>query len=322
MVLVPALLFLFVSVLNSLAFQLKFNIRTNSIYSISKLYDRTQLLRLNTNSNSNSDGKNNNNNENPNRPPVIPFDFARDDIPLKPKDSDMKKSGNSDRNSDRNSGRQTSKIVARPVDSKERIDNKSNNNNNNNRNTDSNRNDNDDFYNARPTGYDTPDDDEDDEIIGDFPANYSVDGDGENDLFIKFLKDTYLDNPYDTRKKRQARTVIRNITGLSIAIGIVFTAVWYLFPGKFISIRGDTNFQDRYQNYYVDPDNLLKSDSDNYNYYYDDNSNSNTESLDKGTNNQKSDYFDDAKGLPEQEQTRFLPEKKPTTRLAEPSVDL
>ena len=73
--------------------------------------------------------------------------------------------------------------------------------------------------------------------------------------FVKFLKETYIGNEYDSPRRKQARYVIRNITGISIAIGIIFTIIWYTFPGKFISYHGDTNFQSRYQT-----DEILQND--------------------------------------------------------------
>ena len=39
--------------------------------------------------------------------------------------------------------------------------------------------------------------------------------------------------------------------------GVVFTGVWYAFPGKFISIKRDTDFTQRYPSIYYDPDKLL-----------------------------------------------------------------
>ena len=67
-----------------------------------------------------------------------------------------------------------------------------------------------------------------------------------NPEFIKFLKDTYIGTEFDSPRRKEARYVIRNITGISLTIGIIFTIIWYTFPGKFISYRGDTNFQSRY----------------------------------------------------------------------------
>jgi hypothetical protein len=65
--------------------------------------------------------------------------------------------------------------------------------------------------------------------------------------------------------RKEARSVIRNITGISVAIGIIFTAVWYAFPGQFISYRGDSEAvaaatSKRYAAAYIDPDELLNAE--------------------------------------------------------------
>ena len=94
----------------------------------------------------------------------------------------------------------------------------------------------------RPTGYGIPDEDDNEaEMIKQMAddmadGSYIPDGAPQSvgDEVVKFLKDTYVGSPYDSRKKQQARYVIRNITGISVAIGVVFTVIWYAFPGKFI----------------------------------------------------------------------------------------
>lgn len=48
----------------------------------------------------------------------------------------------------------------------------------------------------------------------------------------------FSDSSNDSREKKQARFTIRSITVLSVLMGIIFTAVWYLFPGRFVSFRG------------------------------------------------------------------------------------
>jgi hypothetical protein len=55
-----------------------------------------------------------------------------------------------------------------------------------------------------------------------------------------FLRDVYIGAGTDSTEKKQARFIVRSITVISVAIGIVFTSIWYLFPGQFISYRGVT----------------------------------------------------------------------------------
>ena len=83
------------------------------------------------------------------------------------------------------------------------------------------------------------------------------------DRFVRtvsgFFKEVLVDGEYDSRRRVQARGVVRSIAVLSFGIGCVFTLVWYAFPGKFISYRGDKDFSARYsQQMYVDPDELLR----------------------------------------------------------------
>lgn len=59
--------------------------------------------------------------------------------------------------------------------------------------------------------------------------------------------------------------MIRNITGISVAIGVIFTAIWFAFPGQFISFRGDDEnaaaiSSKRYAATYIDPDELLNAE--------------------------------------------------------------
>ena len=106
----------------------------------------------------------------------------------------------------------------------------------------------------RPTGYGIPDENdneaemlkqmEEDMASGKYVPD--VPPDGVKDEFVRFLKDTYIGSPYDSRKKQQARYVIRNITGISVLFGIVFTAIWFAFPGKFISTAKDRDYTARY----------------------------------------------------------------------------
>ena len=62
-------------------------------------------------------------------------------------------------------------------------------------------------------------------------------GNSDSGWLQRLLKDAYVGSPYDSSNKKQARFVVRSITALSALIGVVFTLVWYAFPGKFISVR-------------------------------------------------------------------------------------
>ena len=124
----------------------------------------------------------------------------------------------------------------------------------------------------RPTGYGLPDAEdneaemrkrmEDDIVAGKYVPDDPPDG--VKDEFVKLLKDIYIGSPYDSRKKQQARYVIRNITGISVLFGIVFTVIWYAFPGRFISTVKDRDFAARYSNldFYKPPSGLMQDDID------------------------------------------------------------
>lgn len=122
----------------------------------------------------------------------------------------------------------------------------------------------------RPTGYGIPDEGDNEvemrkRMEEDIEAGkYVPDGppDGVKDEFVKLLRDTYIGSPYDSRKKQQARYVIRNITGISVLFGIVFTIVWYAFPGKFISTAKDRDYTARYvdMDFYKAPSGLMRDD--------------------------------------------------------------
>ena len=128
----------------------------------------------------------------------------------------------------------------------------------------------------KATGYDTPDpieEEPDPSTIIDNRAEWMKPNDEDNGI-MKFVKEVYIGSPYDSRKKQQARYVVRSITLLSVGIGIVFTAIWYLSPVKFISYKGDlernmnSNPTSNYLLYenptksptYIDPDELLQSE--------------------------------------------------------------
>lgn len=58
------------------------------------------------------------------------------------------------------------------------------------------------------------------------------------------LRDASIGAEKDSAERKQARFIVRSITVISITIGIIFTSIWYLFPGQFISYRGATQPQD------------------------------------------------------------------------------
>jgi hypothetical protein len=51
--------------------------------------------------------------------------------------------------------------------------------------------------------------------------------DADMDDFSRWFKTTFVGDKYDSRKKKQARYVIKNIAFISIGIGVIFTATWY-----------------------------------------------------------------------------------------------
>jgi len=133
-------------------------------------------------------------------------------------------------------------------------------NNNNNNNSD----------NERPTGYDNEEIDPNDldqlptsEELKKFDEQFSQFRDSRNPI-VQVLFSAYIGTPYDSKNKREARFVTRSITLISFIIGVVFTGVYYIFPGKFISIRGDTDFTSRYskEQQRYDPDQLLQDATD------------------------------------------------------------
>ena len=117
------------------------------------------------------------------------------------------------------------------------------------------------------TGYDNEDSEEEEDEF----TPPSIDRDPNESPFLRFLKDTYVGTPYDSKSKKQARFVVRNITFISAAIGIIFTVIWYAFPGKFIAYKGDTDFRSRYEKSYIDPSDLLNLDNNADTTYFDEN---------------------------------------------------
>lgn len=120
---------------------------------------------------------------------------------------------------------------------------------------------------SRPTGYANDDDDEDEDdmvsrrALESLPEETSA---SSSNSVVQFLRDVYIGSPYDSRRKQQARYVVRNVTGISLAIGVVFTLLWYLAPNKFISYRGDLDATQTYQTQkFVVPEDLLREDDEN-----------------------------------------------------------
>jgi hypothetical protein len=86
---------------------------------------------------------------------------------------------------------------------------------------------------ARPTGYSTQDDGDEE------PEQNPLD---ETDSGVsKLFKDLFIASPYDSRRRQQAKYVVRNITGIAFLIGAIFTGLWYFSPVKFVSYRGSSD---------------------------------------------------------------------------------
>lgn len=206
------------------------------------------------------------------RPPIIPFDFIREDIRPKRVLVD-----DSNKNQQLVPGGKTTKTAVNTR------------------------------YDDRPSGYDIPDEDDD---AGDAAVvSYDENSNGSLDnVIFKIFKDIYIGSPYDSRKKQQARYVITNITVISILIGAVFTATWYLFPGKFISFRGDADLSSRYTDTYkyIDPSDLLNNNGPSI-YFNDDGTSDDTTDSVKSMSEATDEYLDSAVGLPEKKVTRFAP---------------
>lgn len=178
------------------------------------------------------------------QPPVIPFDFARDDIVIEKNNS----SYDPRKIIEANMKEYERKQFVEQMKKERRLP--------------------PEFYddNARPAGYDRPDDDEEEEerfTVFNFttsPDPLSQFNDTNDPALVRFLKDVYIGSPTDGRKRQQARFIVRSVTLISFVIGVIFTGVWYAFPGKFISFRGTKDFSARYTTEYIDPNNLLQDD--------------------------------------------------------------
>ena len=180
----------------------------------------------------------------------------------------------------------------------------------------------------RPSGYDNDDYDPNDEpnyppsFIDGKDPDISVSQEPSNAL-LQFLQDTVIESPYDSNNKKQAKFVVRSITALSFAIGLVFTVVWYAFPGKFISYREGKDFTARYPAVYMDPDQLLSNDSAGMTLFDDpavkmpSNSDENSKSINKGENTNNDELTIN------REIQRFLPEKNEYDKyFAKPTIEL
>lgn len=161
----------------------------------------------------------------------------------------------------------------------------------------------------RGTGYNTPDLNDNEEEMRQkmLDDNWTPEVLDESPL-QRWFRDTYVGSPYDSRKKQQARYVIKNITAICFSIGFIFTAVWFAFPGKFISVRGQRDFSQRYQQSFVEPEGLLSED------------------WQRSQAPSAEPFFDDAKGLPEKEryadQRIPLEQGKPFRLAPPPTLDL
>ena len=224
------------------------------------------------------------------RPPIIPFDFARDDI-LPPKVIDkVVKKGISDEG--KYSEKNDSEGYSEPATTTRSTSNKwvddsdlktavrSTNSRNGNKWVED---------PSRPTGYGNTDDDDDDWVP-------SADSEGVE----KFLKDYFFNSPYDSPKRKDAKFVIRNVTLISGVLGTVFTILFYAFPGKFISYRGTADFSKRYSS-----DIITKDSSELLNDQVNEDLIRNVE-----VGGQK--FFDDAVGLPLPDDSRVPYPMKPS----------
>ena len=160
----------------------------------------------------------------------------------------------------------------------------------------------------RPTGYGRPDLDDNEEEMMQKMIDEQWTPPADETEFQRWFRNTYIGSPYDSRKKQQARYVIRNITVICFSIAAIFTGIWYAFPNKFISVRGDRDFTERYQTDFVPPEGLLSEDW----------------SKSKITSSEQNQFFDNYVPLP-QPQTRFPIEQSDNKGLKfapPPRVDL
>jgi hypothetical protein len=207
-----------------------------------------------------------------NRPPIMPFDFARDDIVIPTKkvvkkdvqeSAEMTKFRRETNNARVNSNRwveddDSKAVVESPRTKKNKwVEDPS-----------------------RPTGYANQEKEDDEE-------NWVPSSDSEG--VEKFLKDYFFESEYDSPKRKDAKGVIRNVTLISGIFGTVFTLLFYAFPGKFISYRGTADFSKRYSSDFIqkDPSELL-NDKENEDQ---------VRKVEQGGG----EFYDDGEGLPAKE---------------------
>lgn len=115
----------------------------------------------------------------------------------------------------------------------------------------------------RPVGY-SNDENDDDSQSPMLPQE-------EVSPLIQMLKDIYVPSPFDSTSRRDAKFVVRNITLLSVLFGVIFTIIWYAFPGSFVYYKANTQFTSRYPTVYVNPDELLSTEfTENGGVFFDD----------------------------------------------------
>lgn len=251
---------------------------------------RVTLNRMASTDEANNDDKIVDTTRTTSRPPIIPFDFARDDI-LPPKVIEKvipNKAANEDPFlKSKDSDRLIDSVLPPRSASNKWVDDsdlktavRSTNGEKRNKWVED---------PSRPTGYGNVDEDDDDWVP-------SADSEGVE----KFLKDYFFNSPYDSPKRKDAKFVIRNVTLISGVLGTVFTILFYAFPGKFISYRGTADFSKRYSSDFIvkDPSELL---NDQVN-----------EDLIRNVEIGGERFFDDAVGLPLPDNSRVAYPMKPS----------
>lgn len=223
-----------------------------------------QQLHANEDDKEKDDSKDNNNKQS--RPPIIPFDFdatdfMREDFRLQQQKRQQEMEAENVKQA-QVQAQQLQPVTIRSPPSTRTSNSKSNSNSNSQSNIGSY--DNSDY--DRPTGYDNAEEDPNDldqtptqEQLDQYEEQFSQIRKSRNPI-IQVLFNAYVGTPYDSKNKREARFVTRSITLISFLIGVVFTGVFYAFPSKFLSIRGNTDFTARYtsEQQRYDPDQLLQ----------------------------------------------------------------
>lgn len=260
-------------------------LRSRSALRQTTCFTRSSTIQMTSTDNAGGDEKKNEAPRTTSRPPIIPFDFARDDI-MPPKVVEKVASKAMDsygRDNDNDSeavipSRSKSNKWVEDADLKTAV--RSANNDKRSKWVED---------PSRPTGYGNVDEDDDDWVP-------SQDSEGVE----KFLKDYFFNSPYDSPKRKDAKFVIRNVTLISGILGTVFTILFYAFPGKFISYRGTADFSQRYSSDFIDKDpGELLNDKVN-------------EDLVRSVEIGGESYFDDAVGLPPRDDSRVAYPVKPS----------